>query len=219
MTHRFGHHRGETGFSLLELIVGLGLAATVFGVLVSFFLDFGRSSTTQNAAAEAQQTVRAGLDFVARELRLAGLDPLQSAGAGIEDISAAGTHIRFTADFCNEPIGNSCGAQPEPDGSVEGAGERITYLYDAGQRELRRMLYEGTPSQAWTTLVSGVVPNPNNDKLFTFVDGNGNEITDNANRGLIRAVVVTLTVEEPAGRAGTVTRTYTSRVRLRNIGI
>ncbi len=81
------------------------------------------------------------------------------------------------------------------------------------------MLYEGTPSQAWTTLVSGVVPNPNNDKLFTFVDGSGNEITDNANRGLIRAVVVTLTVEEPAGRAGTLTRTYTSRVRLRNIGI
>jgi hypothetical protein len=51
------------------------------------------------------------------------------------------------------------------------------------------------------------------------VDGNGNEVTDNANRGLIRAVVITLTVEEPAGRAGTVTRTYTSRVRLRNIGI
>jgi type IV pilus assembly protein PilW len=219
MTHRFGHYRGETGFSLLELIVGLGLAATVFGVLVSFFLDFGRSSTTQNAAAEAQQTVRAGLDFVARELRLAGLDPLQSAGAGIEDISAAGTRIRFTADFCNEPIGNSCGAQPEPDGSVEGAGERITYLYDAGQRELRRMLYEGTPSQAWTVLVSRVVANPNNVKLFTFVDGNGNEVTDNADRGLIRAVVITLTVEEPAGRAGTVTRTYTSRVRLRNIGI
>ncbi len=219
MTDRFGHYRGETGFSLLELIVGLGLAATVFGVLVSFFLDFGRSSTTQNAAAEAQQTVRAGLDFVARELRLAGLDPLQSASAGIEDISAAGTRIRFTADFCNEPIGNSCGAQPEPDGSVEGAGERITYLYDAGQRELRRMLYEGTPSQAWTVLVSRVVPNPNNVKLFTFVDGNGNEVTDNANRGLIRAVVITLTVEEPAGRAGTVTRTYTSRVRLRNIGI
>jgi len=219
MTHRFSHYRGETGFSLLELIVGLGLAATVFGVLVSFFLDFGRSSTTQNAAAEAQQTVRAGLDFVARELRLAGLDPLQSASAGIEDISAAGNRIRFTADFCNEPIGNSCGAQPEPDGSVEGAGERITYLYDAGQRELRRMLYEGTPSQAWTVLVSRVVPNPNNVKLFTFVDGNGNEVTDNANRGLIRAVVITLTVEEPAGRAGTVTRTYTSRVRLRNIGI
>jgi type II secretory pathway pseudopilin PulG len=219
MTYRPLHSRSEQGFSLLEMIIGLGLAAVVFGVLVSFFLDFGRSSTTQNAAAEAQQNARAGLDFVVRELRLAGLDPFQSSGAGIEAISSTGTSIRFTADFCNEPIGNSCGAQPEPDGSVDGAGERITYLYDAGQRELRRMLYEGTPSEAWTTLVSGVVSNPNNVKLFTFVDGNGNEITDNANRGLIRAVVVTLTVEEPAGRAGTVTRTYTSRVRLRNIGI
>jgi type IV pilus assembly protein PilW len=219
MTDRTGHVRSEKGFSLLEMVVGLGLAAVVFSVLVSFFVDFGRSSTTQNAAAEAQQTARAGVDFVVRELRLAGLDPLQRAGAGIEAISSAGTSIRFTADFCDEPIGTSCGARPEPDGSVEGSGERITYLYDAGQRELRRVLYEGTPSQAWTVLVSRVIPNPGNVKLFTFVDGNGNEVTDNANRGLIRAVVVTLTVEEPAGRAGTVTRTYTSRVRLRNIGI
>jgi prepilin-type N-terminal cleavage/methylation domain-containing protein len=218
MSTRSGSRR-QAGFSLLELLVGLGLAAVVFAVLVSFFTDFGRSSTQQNAAAGAQQNARAGVDFVVRELRLAGLDPFQNSGAGIEDISSTGTRIRFTADFCNKPIGNSCGAQPEPDGSVEGAGERITYLYDAGQRELRRVLYEGTPSQATTVLVSRVVPNPDNVNLFTFVDGNGNEVTDNANRGLIRAVVVTLTVEEPAGRGGTVSRTYCSRVRLRNIGI
>jgi type IV pilus assembly protein PilW len=218
MTDRFGHQRREGGFSLLELVVGLGLAAVVFGVLVSFFLDFGRSSTTQNAAAEAQQAARAGLDFMVRELRLAGLDPLQTAGAGIEDISSTGTRIRFTADFCNEPIGTSC-TRPEPDGSVEGSGERITYFYEPGAREIRRMLYEGTPSQSWMALLSRVVPNPDGAKLFTFVDGNGHEVLDNADRSQIRAVVVTLSVEEPAGRKGTVTRTYSSRVRLRNIGI
>ena len=151
-------------------------------------------------------------------MRLAGLDPLGASGAGVEDISSAGTRIRFTADFCDSAIGTSC-TRPEPDGSVEGAGERITYYYEPTQGEIRRMLYEGTPSQAWIVLLSRVVPNPGGVKLFTFVDGNGSEVVDNASRALIRAVIVTLTVAEPAGRAGTVTRTYTSRVRLRNIGI
>ena len=212
------HPRGQRGFSLLEVLVGLGLAAVLFSVLVSFFADFGRSATRQNAAAEAQQTARAGLDFMVREIRLAGLDPLGSAGAGIEDISPAGTRIRFTADFCDQPIGSTSCTRPEPDGSVSGAGERITYYYDSAQGEVRRMLYEGTPSQSWITLLSRVVANPGGVKLFTFVDANGNEIVANADRALIRAVVITLTVAEPAGRSASVTRTYTARVHLRNVG-
>ena len=72
------------GFTVVELLVALGLAAVVFGLIVSFFANMSRSTTTQNAAAAAQQTARAGVDFMAQELRLAGLDPLNSAGAGIE---------------------------------------------------------------------------------------------------------------------------------------
>jgi type IV pilus assembly protein PilW len=211
--------RTEAGFSLLELLVALGLAAVVLGVLVSFFQDFGRASTKQNAAAEAQQTARAGLDFLLRELRMAGLDPLQRSGAGIEEIAPDGTRIRFTADFCDLAIGGGTCTAPEPDGSVEGAGERITYLYDPARRELRRMLYEGTPSGSGTAtaIVSQVSHNPGGIALFTFLDANGDPVTDNAQRAAIRSVVVTLTIEEPAGRASTVSRTYTARVALRNI--
>lgn len=208
----------QHGFSLLEVLVGLGAAGALFAVLVSFFHDFGRSSTRQNAAAEAQQTARAGLDFLARELRLAGLDPLLRSGAGIEDISTSGNRVRFTADICDRPIGSTC-SEPAADGNVDGAGERITYLYDAAAGELRRMLYEGTPSQSWVVLVSGVVANPGGDKLFTFLDASGNEIVDNAQRAAIRTVAVTLSVREPAGQSGSVTRTYAARVRLRNIGL
>jgi hypothetical protein len=51
------------------------------------------------------------------------------------------------------------------------------------------------------------------------MDGDGNEIVDTAQRAAIRTVAVTLSVREPAGRSGTVTRTYAARVRLRNIGL
>jgi type II secretory pathway component PulJ len=206
------------GFTVVELLVALGLAAVVFGLIVSFFANMSRSTTTQNAAAAAQQTARAGVDFMAQELRLAGLDPLNSAGAGIEQISAAG--IRFTSDSCNVQIGDSGTCDnPVPDGNVNGKNERVSYWYDAGSRVLRRYLYEGTASQAWTPLLEQVEPNPGNVPLFTFLDGNGLQITDNNRRGEIRSVLITLTVLEPAGRSKTVERTYSSRVRLRNIGL
>ena len=209
------------GFTVVELLVALGVAAVVFGLIVSFFADMGRSTTTQNAAAAAQQTARAGVDFMAQELRLAGLDPLNSAGAGIEEISSAGTKIRFTSDRCDVKIGDSGTCDnPVPDGKLDGKNERVTYLYDAGSRVLRRYLYEGTgSSESWTPLLEQVEPNPGNVALFTFLDGNGLQITDNSMRGDIRTVLITLTVREPAGRSKAVARTYSSRVRLRNIGL
>ena len=208
------------GFTVVELLVALGMAAVVFGLIVSFFANMGRSTTTQNAAAAAQQTARAGVDFMAQELRLAGLDPLESAGAGIEEISPTGIKIRFTSDSCNLPIGHSDNCEnPVPDGNVNGKNERVTYLYNAGSRVLRRYLYEGTASETWTPLLEQVEPNPGNVPLFTFLDGNGLQITDNNMRGNIRTVLITLTVREPAGGSKVVERTYTSRVRLRNIGL
>jgi type II secretory pathway component PulJ len=222
MMERIDRQTASGGFTVVELLVALGMAALVFGLIVSFFADMSRSTSTQNAAAAAQQTARAGVDFMAQELRLAGLDPLNSSGAGIEAISLVGdgTQIRFTSDSCDVMIGDSgtCN-NPVPDGNVNGKNERVTYVYNAGSRVLRRYLYEGTASESWTPLLEQVEPNPNNVPLFTFLDRNGLQITDNNTRGDIRTVVITLTVREPAGGSKVVDRTYTSRVRLRNIGL
>jgi len=216
------------GFTVVELLVALGLAAVVFGLIVSFFADMGRSTTTQNASAVAQQTARAGVDFMAQELRLAGLDPLKSAGAGIEEISPAGTKIRFSSDSCDLPIGHSDNCQnPVPDGNVNGKNERVTYIYSTTTRDIRRCLYEtiatfGSENSdgKCMPLLEQVEWEPGDTPLFTFLDGKKDSppIIDNGKRGEIRTVVITLTVQEPAGRSKTVTRTYSSRVRLRNIG-
>jgi Tfp pilus assembly protein PilW len=220
MMDRTDCHAAGRGFTVVELLVALGMTAVVFGLIVSFFANMSRSTTTQNAAAAAQQSARAGVDFMAQELRLAGLDPLKSAGAGIEEISPAGTKIRFTFDSCDLPVGHSGTCEnPVPDGKVDGKGERVTYAYDAGSRVLRRYLYEGTASEAWTALLEQVEPNPGNFPLFKFLDKDGGEITDNNKCGDIRTVLITLTVQEPAGRLKAVKRTYSSRVRLRNIGL
>jgi len=217
-------HAACRGFTVVELLVALGLAAVVFGLIVSFFADMSRSTTAQNAAAAAQQTARAGVNFMAQELRLAGLDPLNMAGAGIEEISPAGTKIRFSSDSCNVGVGESGTCEnPVPDGNVNGKNERVTYIYSAANRDIRRCLYETSftfgledSTGSCMPLLEQVEPNPGAVPLFTFLGGNGSPTTV---RGDIRTVLITLTVQEPAGRSKAVTRTYSSRVRLRNIGL
>jgi len=215
------------GFTLIELLVALGLAMTVLGIMAAFLVNTSRSSTAQTAAASAQQSARAGIEYIVYELRMAGLDPLKTAGAGIEEISATGNKLRFSLDRCNLPIGDpdSC-TTPVPDGDVDDMSERVTYVYDPASQVLRRCLYEtaatfGTDNSDGTCqpVLEKVVRNPGGIALFTFLDNADTAITADSDRGLIRTVILTLTIEEPAGQMKKMTRTYSSRVRLRNIGL
>jgi prepilin-type N-terminal cleavage/methylation domain-containing protein len=213
------------GFTLVEVLVALGLAGVVLAILVGFFSNVARTSTVQNAVAAAQQTARIGLDFMVQEIRMTGLDPLKTAGAGIEEITAAGDKLRFTIDRCNLAIGGGANcANPTPDGDVDDITERVTFQYVPADRVINRILYESTGNQAAEALIEEVIPNPlgadgNPIPFFTFLDGNGTRVTDNNLRADIRTVIVTLTVREPAGAQGMVARTYSSRVRLRNLGL
>jgi hypothetical protein len=68
-------------------------------------------------------------------------------------------------------------------------------------------------------LIDRVAPNPGGIPMFIFLDGEDNVVTENLDRVRIRTVIFTLTVEEPAGLKKTASRTYSSRVSLRNIGL
>jgi hypothetical protein len=174
----------------------------------------------QNAAAGAQHSARAGVEYVLHDLRMAGLDPHKTAGARIEEISPAGSKLRFTADRCDQPINSSGCIRPSPDGDLDDQSEEVTYQYDSERRSLRRCFYESDPDrETCVNLIDRVAPNPNGIPLFIFLDDKNNEVTENQDRNRIRAVVFTLTIEEPAGLKKIVTRTHSSRVRLRNIGL
>jgi type IV pilus assembly protein PilW len=222
----FNYAHSNDGFTLAELLVALGLAATVLGIMVAFFLNFSRASTIQNAAASAQHSARAGLEYILQDVRVAGLDPLQKAGAGIEEITASGKKLRFSSDRCNLPVASAGCYNPEPDGDLDDDSEIVTYLYDAAQKTLKKCLYElpatyglDSSSGSCMAVLEKVVANPEGIPVFTFLDNDDALVTDNNDRGLIRAVILTLTIEEPAGRMNKVARTYSSRVRLRNIGL
>jgi Tfp pilus assembly protein PilW len=240
MPHRSAFNRQplllcRKGFSLLELVVGLAMATIVLAAIIGVFTTLTRSYTTQNVAADVQQITRVGIDYMAQEIRMAGLNPEGGTGpnaASIEEIAPSGNKLRFTMDHCDN--GTGCD-RPAPDGDLDDNSERITYFYDPAASALRRCLYEpaGTISPnsvvyvttpkttTCQTIIDNVVPNADGSPLFGFLDGDDppNSITDNNNRDRIRTIVITLTVQESAGPDAPVSRMYSKRVRCRNIGL
>ena len=86
------------GFTLVEILVGLGLASVLMAAIVALFATLSRSYTTQNVAAEVQQVVRAGIDEMVMNIRMAGVNPLNIADVGVKD-DYSSTQIRFTSDI------------------------------------------------------------------------------------------------------------------------
>ena len=225
----------QNGFSLLELVIGLAMATIVLAAIIGVFTTLTRSYTTQNVAAGVQQTARVGIDYLAQEVRMAGLNPMGGIGANaasIEEIAPSGIKLRFTMDRCDNDTGCN---KPAPDGDLDDNSERVTYFYDQAKSTLRRCLYEdasavspnsvvivSTPKvTTCQTIIDNVVPNADGSPLFRFLDADNppNIITNNVDRNSIRTIVISLTIQESAGRDAPVSRNYTRRVRCRNIGL
>lgn len=191
------------GFSLVELMIALAIASVVAAAIFSVHASLARSYTKQNVAADIQQVVRAGIDYISEDIMMAGLDSEGSAGAGIEVATA--TNIRFTLDR------NMNGQIDTTD------SERITYAFNAVTNRLDQCLYEGTGSDDWENLMDNVI-----NSSFAYRDADGNDLGDPvpaAQLADIRTVLISITVQEPAGRGVVVNRTYTNRIRCRNLGL
>lgn len=205
------HLYSKTGFSLVELILAMGISTIILIAIYSVFTITSKNFTTQNVAANAQQNLRTAIGLMARDIRAAGLDPIDTDNFGFE--YAASTKIRITADSID-------GGTGEFNGTVDDTNfERITYEFQGNQ--IVQTLYEGTASQNPAPLINNI-----NNVQFVYLDTNNNDLTD---YGLsppqvptdelinIRTVEIEITIEEPAGIDKSVSRTLTRRVDCRNM--
>jgi prepilin-type N-terminal cleavage/methylation domain-containing protein len=211
------------GFSLVELMVAMVIASIVMAAIYSVYAGLTRSYTTQNAAADVQQAVRATIDFMAEDIMMAGLtDPQKDYGALDVGISEAGSNkISFNADR-------------NMDGDTDATDSSENIIYELVGTQLRITDHLGTE-----TLIDNVVNNnlPTPVPLFRYFTENDTDTPTNndlihgydlinyyllgdplgaGDRDDIRTVEISIIVEEPAGREGTIQRTYTTRVRRRN---
>jgi prepilin-type N-terminal cleavage/methylation domain-containing protein len=188
----------HAGFSMIELLIVIGIVAILLTFMYKGFERLNRYYTAENVKANTQQSARIGIEMMVQDIRLAGLNPLGTAGAGV--VAATPTSFRFTADS-------------NFDGDVADPFEEITYglnLSGTCGTCLQQTNHLGTE-----TLLGDV-----NALAMTYLDDTGIAIPtlDLATRRAdIRTVGITLTVNRPAGRDGTVSRTYTTQVRCRNL--
>jgi type II secretion system protein J len=197
--------KSKMGFTLIELLVALAIMSIVSGAIYGVFSLSSRSYTTQSVAADVQQSVRAAMEIMVQDIRAAGLDPTASDNFGIEVATA--TKLRITSDSIDAGIGDFNGVLDNTN------SERITYELQGNQ--LNQILYETTVSENTQPLISDV-----QNLTFTYFDANGNDLGSPvpvANLADIRAVEITITVAEPAGRDTPVSRTLTKRVKCRNL--
>jgi len=179
----------QAGFTLVEVLVVVALVSLVFGTIYDVFSTLNRSYTSENVKATIQQTGRIALEFMAQDIRLAGLDPLGTSEAGVEAIAADRSSIRFTADL-------------NYDGDADDPFERISYSFMGHEIKQTNHINE-------ETLVDHVQA-----ASFTGLDAEDVPTNDPAE---VRSVEISVTLERPVGSSRHISRTYTTRVRCRNL--
>jgi len=174
----------------------VAIISIVFGTIYRSFDVFTRSYTTENVKAGVQQKTRIGIDLMARDIRLAGLDPLGSANAGFISSGTNTASIQFSADH-------------NYDGDLDDPFENITYALNGNVLEQTSDLGSGSVAD---TLLDNVT-----DLTFTYLDAADTPMAAPIQVDEIRTVLISLTLQRPAGRGDAVSRTYTTRIRCRNL--
>ena len=202
--HLFKENRG---FSLIELLVAMVIMSVVSLAIYSVFSVASRTYTTQGVTADVQQSVRAAMEVMLQDIREAGLDSTASGNFGIE--LAETTKLRFTSDSIDEGINDFNGVLDDIH------SERVTYVLQGTQ--LDQILYETTASEESEPLITDV-----QNLTFTYFDAEGNNLGSPVpalQLADIRTIKVSITVVEPAGRDGSVSRTLTKQIKCRNMGL
>lgn len=162
------------GFTLIELLIVIVLLGLISTAIFEVYLGQKKAHEVNEEVAAIQQNIRASLYYMEDDLKKAGLDPSENAGAGI--VVADVSTIQFTLDITG---GQGDGLDNDKDdtidetdewydGSTNDAGENITYsLYDSG----------GDGDMDLGRLVGAGVNAPVADNIdvlnIVYLDGNG----------------------------------------------
>lgn len=194
MTAAPGFPVRAAGFSLVELLIAAAIGLVVLGAMYSVFTIQHKTFGNQEQIVELQQNVRAAMDMMGREIRMAGYNPAEINFSGVP-VNASQLQIR---------------ADQNSDGAIDATSEEnIIYVFDSGNKRITRNIGAGAQSFA------------ENIDAFTFayLDGNGNVTAVSAD---VRRIEITITGRtakpDPAYTANGGYRTYTltSVIALRN---
>ena len=125
----------QRGVTLTELLVALVLGLFTIGAVYAVHLNQVKRQIVQEDVLAMQQIARAALDMMAREIRMAGYDPMgvnrdADPSNDFHGLSYHPTELRIRSDL----NGN---------GVTTDSKESIVYLYDDSTSTLRRKVGKG----------------------------------------------------------------------------
>jgi len=141
-------HDQRCGFTLIELIIAMAIGLLILGASYRVFEAQNKILKNQEQIVELQQNVRAAMDMLTREVRMAGYNP---ASVAFTSVVVGSSQLKIKADL---------------DGNAGIAGqEYIIYAFDSTNVRITRNIGAGTQ------------PFAENIEAFTcqsLLDANGN---------------------------------------------
>ena len=111
----------ENGFTLIELMVAMGMASIVVSIIYSAYNIQTKIYTEQDKVAEMQQNIRSGLMYLQREARMAGYNAQNASDASCGTTSGRpGIHTATATSF-------GFSMDLDEDGKCTDSGENVTY--------------------------------------------------------------------------------------------
>jgi type IV pilus assembly protein PilW len=163
--------RWNKGFTLVEILIAIAIAGVVMAGIYSAYSSQQRSYIVQEQVAGMQQNLRAAMDLMEREIRMAGYDP--TGGAGAKIITADIAELQFRIDVNGDGDFTKPGSPPGND-----TNEQIRYALKLDAD--RDGIADGSPcGLGRATWGSGLMPVAENiDALnFVYLDKDGNPTT------------------------------------------
>lgn len=193
------------GFTLVELMVSLAISAIVLAALSQVFVQYNRLYTQENARATLQQEMRAAIEVMARDMRMAAADSQNSKDFKVKTSQAI--RFRFSSDMNGNGVLDSGAA------ATEGC-EMISYRFSVANNRVDYICNENMTGQDIQPLI-GDTEIQVTGLTFDYLNNQNQPETIDSE---ISGVVITMVAEIPAGRAGMQSRTLSAFVTLRNAG-
>lgn len=108
----------SAGFTLIELMIALAITGIISAAMYSVFQAQVRGQVSQDVSLQMTQNLRAAMEMMTSDIRMAGCDP-RGADAGF--ITADDETLAFTMDIRGDAVGDP------PDGEIDDPGEAVEY--------------------------------------------------------------------------------------------
>lgn len=185
--------RTDTGFTLIELLVVMAISGLVMSAIYSTFRFQQQSYSLQRQMVAMEQNLRSAMIMMEKEIRMAGCDPFDIAGAGI--VTAGANTIQFTMDL-------------NYDSDIADNNENITYsLYTTDNIQKLGRKEPGDTNKAVAEHIKSLG--------FIYLDAYG-AVTSTLSR--IRSVQITLEAKT-ANIEPERTEQLTTLIKCRNLGL